>query len=221
LNVSSSYASNPPLTKAASLSLAGTLRILGLVAGWAWAIFAGVGVAVATQDGNIPEGMFLPLSAAVALPPVNSYLERRWHLALAGWLRFVIIVVLMVTAASLDTHDDSSTPSRPSAKDVQRSSGPSTTSARTLMDLYGSGTKTTARFTTGDWDLRYFYDCSTFGEEGDFQVFIYDTDASISFTNSGVDERGKGGSEVDHYHSTGTFYLEVNSECSWHLQISG
>jgi hypothetical protein len=125
------------------------------------------------EAGITAEQFFFLLSALVALPAANAYLERRWHLALSGWLRFVIIVALVIMAGSLGMRDVSSIESPLSHKDVQSSRGPSTTSLRTLMDLDGSGTKTTEKFTTeGDWDLRYSYDCSRFGQVENFVVFI-------------------------------------------------
>jgi hypothetical protein len=91
-----------------------------------------------------------------------------------------------------------------------------------LLDIDGNGTKTTEKFTTqDDWDLHYSYDCSAFGQQGNFQVYIYNGDGSLSFANSGVNQLGASGSDVDHYHTGGTLYLVVNSECRWHVQVSG
>jgi hypothetical protein len=36
-----------------------------------------------------------------------------------------------------------------------------------------------------------------------------------------VNELGASGSDTEYYHSGGTFYLEVNSECSWTVQVKG
>lgn len=91
-----------------------------------------------------------------------------------------------------------------------------------LLNISGSGSKSTAKFTAAsDWDLNWSYDCSNFGSQGNFQVFVYNGDGSMSFSNSGVNQLGKSGADVEHYHSGGTFYLTVNSECSWKIQVKG
>lgn len=91
-----------------------------------------------------------------------------------------------------------------------------------LLDLTGNGTKTTQKFTAGrDWDLNWSYNCSNFGQDGNFQVFIYDDSGQLSFRNSPVNQLGASGADVEHYHNGGTFYLTVNSVCSWKIQVKG
>ncbi len=89
---------------------------------------------------------------------------------------------------------------------------------KTLLSISGSGTQSTQKFTTGtnDWDLAYSYDCSGFvGGSGNFIVDIYNGDGTPSFENQGANELGAGALKVQHYHSGGTFYLQISSECSW------
>lgn len=94
---------------------------------------------------------------------------------------------------------------------------------KTLLDIYGSGSKSTEEFTTTreDWNLTYSYDCSEFGMFGNFQVLIFNGDGSLSWQNSLVNQLGKSGSDVDYYHTGGTFYLVINSECRWHVRVEG
>jgi hypothetical protein len=88
--------------------------------------------------------------------------------------------------------------------------------------LQGSGTKQTQKFTAAsDWDLEWSYDCSNFGQQGNFIVTVYDSDGTMSFDNTAVNQLGKSGSDVQHYHKGGTYYLSVNSECSWHIVAKG
>ena len=99
---------------------------------------------------------------------------------------------------------------------------PAPVAPQTLLDISGSGSKTTESFTAASaWNLTYSYDCSNFGGRGNFQVFIYNGDGSMSFSNSGVNQLGASGSDTDYYHTGGTYYLEVNSECSWHITVKG
>ena len=50
---------------------------------------------------------------------------------------------------------------------------------------------------------------------------IYNGDGTMSFSNAAVNQLGKSGADVEHYHSGGTFYLTVNSECSWKIEAKG
>ena len=36
-----------------------------------------------------------------------------------------------------------------------------------------------------------------------------------------VNQLGKSGSDVEHYHNGGAYYLEMNSECKWHVTVKG
>jgi len=95
-------------------------------------------------------------------------------------------------------------------------------SIQTLLDISGSGTKSTAKFTaSGDWDLDWNYDCSNFGQNGNFQVYIYNGDGTLSLANSLINQLGKSDTGVEHYHTGGTFYLTVNSVCKWNIQVKG
>jgi hypothetical protein len=83
-----------------------------------------------------------------------------------------------------------------------------------LLNIKGSGTKTTQKFSAKeDWDLRWSFDCANFGTEGNFIV-----DPTGDGFVTPVNQLGKRGSGVEHYHSGGTYYLEVISECDWTLK---
>jgi hypothetical protein len=43
----------------------------------------------------------------------------------------------------------------------------------------------------------------------------------MSLSNTGVNQLGKSGSDVNHYHTGGSFYLTINSECSWTVTVTG
>ena len=85
---------------------------------------------------------------------------------------------------------------------------------QTVLNVDGSGIKTTDKFTTAsDWDVRYTYDCSSFGATGNFMV---STEDSMPIVN----ELGAKGSSVTHQHaSSGEHYLTINSECSWTVTV--
>jgi hypothetical protein len=93
---------------------------------------------------------------------------------------------------------------------------PASTSA--LLTQSGSGTASTPRFTVpsaaGGWRLAWSYNCTAFGSSGNFQIYI----TGGSGADIGVNQLGMKVSGVEHYYDTGTFSLEVNSECSWAIQ---
>ncbi len=89
-----------------------------------------------------------------------------------------------------------------------------------VLSLSGSGTNSTRTFTvSGDWDLSWSYDCRNFGFEGNFIVFVYESDGSPSVSNVGVNQLGPSGTGVEHYHAGGTYYLQVISTCSWTISV--
>jgi hypothetical protein len=142
------------------------------------------------------------------------------------WFWIIVILILLWLIGS--NGSASPTKSVPATSDnpstsptaVQAKTEPS--APQTLLNISGSGSKTTAKFTAAsDWDLNWSYDCSNFNNQGNFQVMIYNGDGSMSFSNAMVNELGASGSDVEHYHSSGTYYLVVNSECKWKLNVQG
>ncbi len=92
----------------------------------------------------------------------------------------------------------------------------------TLLSISGSGTKSTKKFTVvGEWDLNWSYHCSDSGMNGIFQVYIYDNYGNPSFSNGLINQSGASGSDTQYYHNPGTYYLEVNSMCSWTIEVKG
>jgi hypothetical protein len=82
------------------------------------------------------------------------------------------------------------------------------------------------------WDFTWSYDCSNFpGGTGNFLTTNYDLTGSaggtaasggnIDFDNQGVNQLGKLGNGVEHYHSGGnTKYIKVVSECNWTITVT-
>jgi hypothetical protein len=94
---------------------------------------------------------------------------------------------------------------------------------KVLLNIAGTGTKTTQTFAAhSNWDMAWSYDCSSFGAQGNFIVSVYNSsDNTPNFDNQGVNQLGKKGADVDHYHSGGSFYLKVISECKWTINVTG
>jgi hypothetical protein len=91
---------------------------------------------------------------------------------------------------------------------------------QTLLDLSGSGQAQTAAFTTGDnWAITYTFNCSSFGSQGNFQIYINNTDSSEN-DDTGANQLAASGGSTDHYYDAGKHYLQINSECAWHLTVT-
>jgi len=159
---------------------------------------------------------------ATAVVQRKGHLGRNLAIGCGGLIALAIIIVIAASAASPKQ-------SVPAAPDKATAS-PTTTKAtptparqpQTLLDLSGSGSKTTQKFTAArDWDLTWSYDCSNFGSQGNFEVFVYNGDGTLSFQNAPINQLGAKGNDVEHYHTGGTFYLVMNSECGWHVIATG
>ncbi len=85
-----------------------------------------------------------------------------------------------------------------------------------LLKVSGNGIKNTVKFTTGDdWTIHYTYDCTKFGAEGNFQVYVDYPTGDIP-----VNELGKKGSSSSTETGAGTHALKVASECTWTLTVT-
>ena len=91
-----------------------------------------------------------------------------------------------------------------------------------LLDVAASGVKTTKRFATDpDWDLQWSYDCSNFGSQGNFILFVMNGDGTPSLENEGLNQLGQRQAATIHYRKGGTFFFKITSECNWHVTAKG
>jgi len=159
---------------------------------------------------------------------MNEQKKKSWF-AKHKILTVVGAIFVLIVIVSASNGGKTPTTSQPAQADKStRSSNSTPTPAQqakapqTLLDLTGSGTKQTQTFTAaGDWDLNWTYDCSAAGGNGNFIVTVYNKDGSVSFDNTPVNQMGASGNDVQHYHTGGKFYLDINSECSWTVNAKG
>ena len=111
------------------------------------------------------------------------------------------------------TVDTGSLPSPKAAPDAPASS------PRTLLASSGSGSKSTQIVTVpSEWSLEWSYDCSNFGPQGNFQVFVYNSNGSPAEAN-GLNQLGAGGADTEYYHQGGNLYFVIRSECRWTIKV--
>lgn len=88
-----------------------------------------------------------------------------------------------------------------------------------VLDISGSGTKQTQPFSTKSrWTMTYTFNCANFGYQGNFQVYIKNTNGSYN-TDAGPNDLAMSGGNTDYYYDAGEHYLTVNSECDWHITV--
>jgi len=125
------------------------------------------------------------------------------------------------TASATSPAAVSSAASAPAGTPSGTASPPAAGGPVVLARFSGSGAKTTRRFTvpgSGNWELKWSYDCASLGSKGHFAV----TEEQAGTTGVTINERVLHGRGVTHaYGDAGRHYLVVNSECAWRLTAVG
>jgi hypothetical protein len=136
------------------------------------------------------------------------------------WLLVLLMAIAIVVAAT--SHNTSSGQSdaavSPSNSTNHQASTPA--AATVQLDKTGSGITNTPSFTTsGDWEIEWSYDCTNFGQSGNFGIFVFNFEGSLS--DVAANQHGSKGADVANEHQGGTYYLEVDSPCDWHVIVKG
>lgn len=147
-----------------------------------------------------------------------NYLQATW-----GWAKqhkVATTVMVLILLGMLGSGSPAQTkPETGHAQTAARSIlGPA---PRVLLDQSGSGAAQTAPFSaSGNWTLSYSFDCSNQGSAGNFIVNIGNTDSSAS-PDIGPNDLALNGGNTDHYYDAGQHYLQIISECAWHVTVKG
>jgi hypothetical protein len=120
----------------------------------------------------------------------------------------VLLAVIGVTAAAMTSKGAPTASSAAAAPPA---------AATTLLTLKGTGTKTTAQFTTGsNWTVGYTYDCARLA--GNFTGNFTVTDETKMLLVDEIKLKGSGSSPQ---YAAGTHHLQINSECDWTITVTG
>ncbi|MDA8288790.1 MAG: hypothetical protein M0014_10145, partial [Actinomycetota bacterium] len=68
------------------------------------------------------------------------------------------------------------------------------------------------------WQISWGYDCADVGGSGTFDYHV-NQGTQPDYQDFGPNQLGTGGQGIEHYYDRGTFNLQVNSECSWSIQV--
>lgn len=201
----------------------------GVIASWLGGTLALFGGLNALGVGYAGTGAALLAGALFAFPPAYNAIART-GLALPGWVRTGLFVIAAFAAAAMLPEWPSVPAPQDAAQEITAAPKPqpapppraptSPQPGPALIDLMGTGTQTTREFTTAghDWDLHWKYDCSNIGADGSLIVQVMRSDGTataMTFT-----ETGSGTEDTEHFHRGGTFYLMVNTTCTWHVVVS-
>lgn len=156
-----------------------------------------------------------PQAAPQPVPPKspNAGCGKAAAIGCGGILALIVIIAVIGAIVNQSTSNSSHEPgprgASPGTHKATRSAAP-----RTLLDVEGSGIKTTQRFKAPDeWAIGWSYDCSNFGTNGNFAINV---DGDVSDLAANV--LGPRGHDVTYEHSGGDVYLQINSECDWHVK---
>jgi hypothetical protein len=127
------------------------------------------------------------------------------------------VVVLVILGAAAAGQKPTTTPAAGEGTAGASARASAAPSAVVLLDLKGSGIHRSKKFTAGgEWTIAYTYDCTSFGQKGNFQIFV-EGDASDVAANE-LAAKGQG---TQNEFTPGTFDLSMNSECDWHVTVKG
>jgi hypothetical protein len=162
-------------------------------------------------------------------PPKKKH--HRIRNSLLGGVGLIILIVIIVSIASgggksnqtASTNIIAASSSGASNVAAPPASGQPNTAAKTVLTLAGNGTKNSANFTVtqDQWTIAYNYDCTNFGQAGNFAIDINDSKGQLDFTKPGVNEMAIKGNSSTVEHGAGTYSLSIDSECDWNIAVTG
>ena len=83
----------------------------------------------------------------------------------------------------------------------------------------GVGEKQTQKFRVKkDWALSWTYDCSP-AKQGIFMIWVNEEDGTTAYEQMSVEKVGGIESGVDHFHRGGTYFLDIDTSCSWQVSV--
>jgi hypothetical protein len=117
------------------------------------------------------------------------------------WLLVLLMVIAIVLAGT--SHHTTTVQSNPTV----------------IMDKTGNGISTTPSFTTsGGWEIDWSYDCANLGQSSTFQISLHESSSNARVDTAAI-ALGASGSDVTFEDQGGTYYLQVSSECNWHVIV--
>ena len=143
-------------------------------------------------------------------------------------MRRLLVLAFLVTACQPTTATPNSAPAITPAPTAQPTPAPTPTptaapTPTALLTLKGNGIKNSKTFTaSGDSvDVAYNFDCKGFGSQGNFIAHLVDASGSADSIANALASKGSDSTTVYLSGTEGPYHVEVISECSWSLTVSG
>ncbi|HVZ85661.1 MAG TPA: DUF2510 domain-containing protein [Polyangia bacterium] len=178
------------------------------------------------SGSNVLPGATMPASSGAWTVPRatdGGWFRRHPVLSVIGAILIVIVIGAIANSGGSSSSGSPAATSAlistpPSVSPV--SSPPPAPVPKTVLAERGNGEGQTREFTVSDeWSIHYSYNCASLGQPGNFQIYVYGTNNVPSLSNVGANEIGMRRSATIHNHHGGTYYLTINSECAWRLQV--
>jgi hypothetical protein len=156
---------------------------------------------------------------AKALRPVYKK-KRFWVLLIIA----IIVIANVVNAAKSPKSTSSDPTNGATTTQPQVTTTAAPVAPVVLWHESGSGQASGPQFTVPagarQWEEQYSFNCSNFGQAGNFATSITGYGNAALTTDTGANQLSISGSAVDHYFDTGTFSIQVISECAWSIRVT-
>lgn len=157
-------------------------------------------------------------------PPYRNRAPRRGWLAAVGIVVGLLAIGIAANNGTGEPRNSASTApahlatALPSAQ-ASATAATTTPAPRVLLTVTGNGIKNTRTFQAPDhWTLSYSFDCANFGSSGNFAVTAFDGPDPVDFL---ANELAPSGKDTTDSYTPGTLHLQINSECSWTIRVTG
>jgi hypothetical protein len=168
-------------------------------------------------------------SGASSPPKKQAPIHKKWW----SWaIAAVILIIAIAAVAGTGSKKNTPTPvPQKTSASAPATSAPTTTAAPVaptkLQNRSGEGQRSLPRFTVPSsakgWTLSYIYDCPSVGSTnagiGNFVIDVTGYGSASVSTGQGPNEFGANGGATDTYDDTGTFSLDIDSDCHWTITV--
>jgi hypothetical protein len=161
--------------------------------------------------GQQPQPQYAPYQ-----PPQTPKKKHYVRNALAAVFAMLVGIVILITAMSSTKTTSTPAALAPATPAPSGSHRPGVAPTVVLTES-GNGQLTTKPFTVAaDWSLTYTFNCSAYGEIGNFITYV-DYPSGGSITNALAMSGGATTYQTD---DAGTHSLTVSTECAWTIKVT-
>jgi len=197
---------------------------LRLILTWIFSIIFIVG-GVGIMIDSFFSGIITILAGIIILPPFKKILKEKVNIELSGWLKVIIVLILLVIAGNFLTNDDTTNYNQNSeltipdnSQQTQDNSNSASKSWYDLTSFKGKDNKNTDTFKIQGNKFKLIYTVNPANDYSLFSIFVYEESNNIYKDYISLDS-GTDSSII--YKGPGTFYLDITAANlnSWEVEI--